>query len=131
MYLFSEGNHHLSRKKVIGHKSLVPQVTFTRALLLEAPYAVQHRGGACGRFTFQATTEDNNFSSLKIYLFSMQQQIKCLSGQRHFIAESGQYPFLHSAPKFFHFIHLTYSQSTQTRLRLAETSNFTRSSSHV
>lgn len=28
-------------------------------------------------FTFHATTEDNNFSSLKIYLFSMQQQIKC------------------------------------------------------
>lgn len=54
-------------------------------------------------FIFQATTEDNNFSSLKIYLFSMQQQMKCLSRQRHFVAESGQYPFLHSDPKFFQF----------------------------
>lgn len=58
-------------------------------------------------FTFQATTLDNHFSSLKIYLFSMQQQIKCLSGQRLFIAESGQHPFLHSAPKFFS-LHSSY-----------------------
>lgn len=68
-------------------------------------------------FIFQATTEDNNFSSLKIYLFSMQQQMKCLSRQRHFVAKSGQYPFLHSDPKFFlHFLLLTLSQSTHTPL---------------
>lgn len=82
---------------------------------------------------FQATAEDNNFSSYKIYLFNVQQQFKCESRQRHFVAESGQYPFLHSDTKIFQFpssytfpVYSHYSYYAR-----GETSSFMRSSSRV